>query len=243
DTPEERPDGAGAVVGEAGAEEVVTPLLCPRSSCQVQRMFPTCTVKQSFMIEGGRHAEPAPSVPVARTAQAGDDDGGRERPFDVAVGGLPAALAAGTGDEGLPVPAGGQEGGAHGLRGAAGSPRRGDAGAAGDGGGRARPRTGGGERAAAGGLLPDPDDRPRPRRGRRARAAAPGPAPGDGTAGGRRCLRRAARPPLRRDPRRGLPRRAAGGAARHRPRVAAAGPPAAGAAGFRALVRGPAPRR
>src|SRR5699024_98980 len=133
-------------------------------------------------------AEPAPPVPAARAAQAADDDGGRDRPLDVAVGGVPAALAAGEGDEGLPVPAGGQEGGAHRLRGAAGAPRRGDARAAGDGGGGARPGAGGGERTAAGGVVPDPDDRPRSRCGQRARAAAPGPASGDGSAGGRRCL-------------------------------------------------------
>src|SRR5699024_12024911 len=87
-------------------------LLCPRPSCQVQRMFPNCTVKQSFTIVGGPRAEPASPVPAARTAQAGDDDGGRERSFDVAVGGVPAALAARAGDEGLPLPAGGQAGGA-----------------------------------------------------------------------------------------------------------------------------------
>src|SRR5699024_7313941 len=119
-------------------------LLCPRPSCQVQRMFPTCTVKQSFTIVGGPRAEPASPVPAARTAQAGDDDGGRERSFDVAVGGVPAALAARAGDEGLPLPAGGQAGGAHRLRGAAGAARRGDAGTAGGGRGRARPRAGAG---------------------------------------------------------------------------------------------------
>src|SRR5699024_1983006 len=153
--PEERSEVAGAVVG---AEEVVTPLLCPRPLRQVQRMFPTCTVKETFTIIGGPCAEPAPPVPAARTAQAGDDDGGRDRPFDVALGRLPAALAAGAGDEGLPVPAGGQEGGAHRRRGAAGASRRGDARSAGDGGGGARPGAGGGERTAAGGVVPDPDD-------------------------------------------------------------------------------------
>src|SRR5699024_6635995 len=147
--------------------------------------FPTCTVKQSFTIVGGPRAEPASPVPAAPTAPAGDDDGGRERSFEVAVSGLPAAVAARAGDEGLPLPAGGQAGGAHRLRGAAGAARRGDAGTAGGGRGRARPRAGAGQRAAAGGVLPDADDRPRPRRGQRARAAAPEPAPGDGPAGGR----------------------------------------------------------
>lgn len=54
-TPRDGPDGVGpAAVEGAGAEaeEVVTPLLCPLRSHQVQRMFPTCKVKQNFTMIG-----------------------------------------------------------------------------------------------------------------------------------------------------------------------------------------------
>src|SRR5690606_5251063 len=143
----------GAV--EAG-EEVVTPLLCPLPSVQVQRMFSICIVKQAFMIERGSHAQPPPPLPAARAAAARDDDRDRARPLDVPVGRLPAALPARARDARDPVRAGGAPGGAHRCGHAARTQGGGDAGARRAGAGRARgtrrsPR--GGERAPARRLL------------------------------------------------------------------------------------------
>src|SRR5699024_2058081 len=201
-TPRPPPEGSGpVVVGRAGAEEeVVTastlPAPVPPGPANVSYLY-----REAELHDWGRaHAESAPTVPAARTAQAADDDRGRERPFDVGLGRVPAARPARAGDEGLPLRAGGPPGGAHGCGGAARPPRGGDARAAGDGGGRARPRAGRGQRAAARGVLPDADDRARPGSGQRARRALPGPPGRDGAAGGGPRVRGAAGPRLRRDP-------------------------------------------